>query len=224
MFSGKFNGFLTVLLVIAIIAIIGLIGFFGWSVYNKYYLNANASKKAQEFIQDVTAPSEKDSNVIGDGNLGEVEGGSSMLNSNGSGKDKTYYGYKVLGVISIPKILNKTEYPILDRATIQAIKVAVGFLSGSGINEVGNSVIQGHNYRNGLFFSNLKKLNNGDKIYITGADGKKITYEVYKVFETTESDTSFYKRDTAGLREITLSTCTDDGKLRTIVLAKEVNG
>lgn len=85
-------------------------------------------------------------------------------------------------------------------------------------------MLQGHNYRNGLFFSDLKKLTNGDKIYITGADGRKVTYEVYKVFDTTESDTSFYKRDTAGLREITLSTCTDNGKLRTIVLAKEVNG
>lgn len=73
-----------------------------------------------------------------------------------------------------------------------------------------------------MFFSDLKKLSNGDKIYITDTEGMKITYEVYNIFETTETDTSFYKRDTKGLREITLSTCTDDGKLRTIVLAKEV--
>lgn len=73
-----------------------------------------------------------------------------------------------------------------------------------------------------MFFSNLKKLSNGDKIYITDTSGMKVTYEVYNIFETTETDTSFYKRDTAGLREITLSTCTDDGKLRTIVLAKEI--
>ena len=91
-----------------------------------------------------------------------------------------------------------------------------------GVNKPGNTVIQGHNYRNGLFFSNLKKLSNGDIIYITDETGTKVTYEVYKVFETTESDASFYKRDTAGLREITLSTCTDNGKMRTIVLAKEV--
>jgi len=136
MFRGKFNGFLSVLLILAIIAIIGLLGYFGWSVYNKYYLNASASNAAQEFIQDVTAPSANDSNVTGDGNLGEVEGSNSMYNGNGSGNNKTYNGYKVLGVISIPKILNKTEYPILDRATIQAIKVAIGFLSGAGVNEV----------------------------------------------------------------------------------------
>lgn len=91
-----------------------------------------------------------------------------------------------------------------------------------GINKVGNTVIQGHNYRNGMFFSNLKKMSNGDKIYITDTDGVKITYEAYSIFEAGETDTSFYKRDTAGLREITLSTCTDDGSARTIVLAKEV--
>lgn len=49
-----------------------------------------------------------------------------------------------------------------------------------------------------------------------------MTYEVYNIFEATATDASFYKRDTNGLREITLSTCTDDGKMRTIVLAKEV--
>ena len=93
---------------------------------------------------------------------------------------------------------------------------------GFGINKVGNTVIQGHNYRNGLFFSNLSKLSNGDKIYITDPTGTKITYEVYSVFEAEETDSSFYNRDTKGLREITLSTCTNDGSKRTIVLAKEV--
>ena len=91
-----------------------------------------------------------------------------------------------------------------------------------GINKVGNTVIQGHNYRNGLFFSNLKKLSKGDKIYITDDTGTKITYEIYNIFEAEATDSSFYRRDTSGLREITLSTCTDDGALRTIVLAKEV--
>lgn len=69
----------------------------------------------------------------------------------------------------------------------------------------------------------MSKLSNGDKIYITDTDGVEITYEVYKVFEAEESDASFYKRDTNGLREITLSTCTNDGSLRTIVIAKEVS-
>lgn len=136
------------------------------------------------------------------------------------GKTTKYEGYDVYGTISIPKI--KIEYPILENATPKAIKVAVAYSAGVGINKVGNTVISGHNYRNGLFFSNLKKLSNGDKIYITDPSGTKVTYEVYNVFEAIPTDASFYNRDTAGLREITLSTCTDDGSMRTIVLAKEV--
>ena len=92
-----------------------------------------------------------------------------------------------------------------------------------GINKVGVTILQGHNYRNGLFFSNLSKLVNGDKVYITDASGEKVTYEVYKVFEAEESDASYYNKDTNGLREVALSTCTDDGGIyRTVVLAKEV--
>lgn len=68
----------------------------------------------------------------------------------------------------------------------------------------------------------MNKLTNGDKIYITDTSGLEVEYEVYNVFEAEESDASFYNRDTNGLREITLSTCTNDGKLRTIVFAKEV--
>lgn len=91
-----------------------------------------------------------------------------------------------------------------------------------GVNKVGNTVIQGHNYRNGLFFSNLSKLSNGDKIYIKDTEGTQITYEVYKNFSAEATDTSFYNRDTAGKREITLSTCTEDSAIRTIILAKEI--
>lgn len=91
-----------------------------------------------------------------------------------------------------------------------------------GINQVGNTVIQGHNYRNGLFFSNLSKLSIGDKIYIKDMTGTQVTYEVYKNFSAEATDTSFYKRDTAGKREITLSTCEENAAMRTIILAKEI--
>ena len=100
------------------------------------------------------------------------------------------------------------------------MEVAVAFLWGVGINEPGNSVIVGHNYRNGLFFSNNKKLKKGDKIYITDTKGKRLTYTVYNNFEAADNDTSFYQRDTGGKPEITLSTCTENDKIRTIILAK----
>ena len=76
------------------------------------------------------------------------------------------------------------------------------------------------NYRNDLFFSNNKKLSNGDKIYITDLNGTKLSYTIYNIFQTEENDTSFYNRDTDGAKEITLSTCTDDTSARLIVEAK----
>ena len=45
------------------------------------------------------------------------------------GNTITYYGYEVLGTISIPKI--NIQYPILEKVSPQSIKVAVAYLSGA---------------------------------------------------------------------------------------------
>lgn len=45
------------------------------------------------------------------------------------GNTTTYYGYEVLGTISIPKI--NIKYPILEKVSPQSIKVAVAYLSGA---------------------------------------------------------------------------------------------
>lgn len=223
MFNSKFNGLLTGLLIVAIIGIVALIGYFGWSVYNKYYLNAEAKNIVDSFEQSVSNRNEVNNETGERTEIGGVEGGNSIYSEGGTSTEKTYKGYKVVGTISIPKI--KIEYPILEKDNPETIKIAVAYLSGVGINKVGNTVIRGHNYRNGLFFSDLKKLTNGDAIYITDETGTKVKYEVYNTFKALQTDTSFYNRDTHGLREVTLSTCTDAGdEYRIIVLAKEVTG
>lgn len=135
-----------------------------------------------------------------------------------STKKITYKGFGVLGTMEIPA--TNFKYPILEKVTKKSIETAVAFLYGSGVNQPGNTVIIGHNYRNGLFFSNNKKLNIGDKIYVTDNNGNKLTYTIYNKFEATPEDTSFYQRDTAGKPEITLSTCTDDSSARLIILAR----
>ena len=222
MFNSKFSGLLTVLLIIAIIGIIAVIGYFSWTMYNKYSLDAKAKDVANAFEEiAITNKKEQPEDEGERVEIGDVEGGSSIYgNQTSQAKTTKYNGYEVYGTISIPKI--KIQYPILEKSTPSAIKVAIGYLTGAGVNKVGNTVLQGHNYKNGSFFSNLKKLSKGDKIYMTDTSGNKVTYEVYSVFETVPTDSSFYKRDTSGLREVTLSTCTDDGNNRTIVLAKEV--
>ena len=128
----------------------------------------------------------------------------------------------MIGYITIPK--TNVKLPILEETTPKALEtsVAVIYPSNPQLNEPGNTVIIGHNYRNGLFFSNLKKLSVGDKVYITDYRGTSITYTIYNKFEASESDTSFYDRDTAGKAEITLSTCTDaSNDQRTIIFAKQ---
>ena len=92
---------------------------------------------------------------------------------------------------------------------------------GPGLNEVGNTTIVGHNYRNGTFFSNNKKLVEGDKVYITDNSGNKITYVIYKTYTTAPEDSDYLDRDTQGKREISLLTCTDDTKSRLIIWARE---
>ena len=76
----------------------------------------------------------------------------------------------------------------------------------------------------GELFSNVTKLKIGDKIYLKTNGQDEIEYTIYKIFETSSSDASFYNRDTQGKREITLSTCTDDVEVtdnRLIILGKE---
>lgn len=137
-----------------------------------------------------------------------------------SSTKQTYKGFGVLGTMEIPA--TNFKYPVLERVTKKSIETAVAELypQNTPLNQAGNVVIIGHNYRNGLFFSNNKKLNVGDKIYITDLEGTKLTYTIYNKFETTPEDTSFYQRDTGGKPEVTLSTCTDDSSARLIIFAK----
>lgn len=228
--ESKYSRFLTVLLIVIIVGVIGLLGYLAYN----YFRDNSIEQEASEFVQTFTNTSgedfiisnstiDKDNVTEGEDNatVGEdIEVNDIQVESGSSNKKKTYKGFNVLGTIEIPK--TNVKYPVLEKPTRKALEVAVAVLypRDAVLNSQGNVVIIGHNYRNSKFFSNNKKLSNGDKIYITGLDGKKITYIIYKTFQTDENDTSFYNRDTNGAREITLSTCTDDSSARTIILAK----
>ncbi len=219
MFESKYSKVLTVILAIVIIAIIGLLGFLGYEYYQNYIVTKDTSDFVDNFQGDVT-----DEEPIEDNNDTSDYNGTNPFEqikdaeTSNSSTIKTYKGFGVVGTMEIPAI--NFKYPILEKVTKKSIETAVAFLYGSGINQSGNSVIIGHNYRNGLFFSNNKKLNIGDKIFITDNDGKQLTYTIYNKFETTPEDTSFYQRDTGGKPEVTLSTCTDDSSARLIILAR----
>ncbi len=226
MFENKYGKILTVLLIVVIVAIIGLLGYLGYDYYEKYFITKDTAEFVDSFgaenanTTNETNTNNTDSNSNVDENI--LDGIQSSDNSGNSSsnttKRKTYKGFNVVGTIEIPK--TNLKYPILEKVTKSSIETAVAVMYGPGPNQVGNTTIMGHNYRNGLFFSNNKKLEVGDKIYITDLDGKKLTYTIYNKYETTPEDAEYMTRNTNGAIEVSLSTCTDDSKARLIIWAK----
>ncbi len=176
--------------------------------------------KYEEQIKDIASENKvSNTNTNSIGNTIEIESVNSNVGSNNTSKIPTFKGFNVLGSIEIPK--TGINYPILERVTPKSLEASVAYYYGPGLNEVGNTTIVGHNYRNGAFFGKNKQLKEGDSIYIKDNSGRKIKYTIYKTYTTTETDAEYITRDTNGAREISLSTCTDDSKGRLIILAKE---
>lgn len=223
--NSKYNKVLTIILIIVILGIIALLIYMGIDYYKKSQETSESDEilgKLDEYLNEESSgtgvlPGGGNTNIINVPVNDVVQnntGGSSSTNN-----QLTYKGYAVNGKIEIPKI--DLEYPILE-ATVDTIQVAVGFIYGPGLNEVGNNVIIGHNFRDGRFFSNNDKLSIGDKIYITDLSNRKVEYKITKKYITDANDFSYAVRDTNGKREISLSTCTDDVSGRLVIWAEEV--
>lgn len=133
-------------------------------------------------------------------------------------KDGTQYF--AIGVINISKI--GINYPILSTTSEELLKISPCKFWGPNPNEIGNLCIVGHNYRNSKFFSKIANLETGDIIDITDLSGRTIKYSVYNKYEVQPDDVSCTSQLTNGNKEITLITCTNDNKLRTVVKATEV--
>ena len=232
MFESKYSKVLTVILVIVLIAIVGLLGFLGYDFYKKYTTSQEASDFVDNFMGDTSSGNQNNNSVVNNVDTSAADELLNNVDTNTSTSTSTntatatrekYKGFYYVGTISIPSV--SIEYPILEEMSTKALETAVVALyppKGVNINKPGNTVIVGHNYRNGLFFSNLKKVKIGDKVTIKDYTGLTKTYTVYEVTEKDQSDTTFYQRDTGGKAEITLSTCTDaSNNIRTIVLARE---
>ena len=230
MFNNKYSNLLSMILVVLIVAILGIIGYFGYDMLSSKAINSNAQTALEEFEKATTTIKRDTSNLKKkddeENKLENVTNPEELLNNltpepeeheeETTDPEKGYMeGYEVMGRIQIPK--TKVDYPVLSPNAKRSLEIAVTIAYGPGLNEVGNTVIFGHNYRNGLFFSNNKKLAVGDKILITDQKGETITYEIYKMYETTPNDASYMKRDTEGKREISLQTCTDYSSGRIII-------
>ena len=229
MTDSKYGKFLTVLLVIVAIGVIILLCFLGYDVISKYNTDQEVSEALDKFNQSLNETAQNTENTENTENVQiptidtnmqvPVTNTEQPTTTEPTEQHVTYKGFNVEGRIEIPAI--DADYPVLERATPDSIEAAVAILYGPGLNQVGNTTIVGHNYRNGSFFGNNDKLELGDKIYITDNSGTKITYNIYNIYETTAEDSDFITRETNGKREISLSTCTDNSQARLIIWAIE---
>lgn len=216
--QSKGKKFFSIFITILVVIILSLVGYLAYYYITNYLLLKEAEEAVEVFEEQVEnipeEPIEQENVVQEETPTTPVQTTNKTSNKNAS----TYRGYNMVGTIQIPK--TKVKVPIVDKVTTKSISAAVGILYGTGLNEVGNTVLVAHNYRNGTFFSNNKKLAIGDKIYITDSTGTKIEYTIYKTYTTSDMDFSYATRDTEGKREISLSTCTTDASKRLVIWAR----
>lgn len=134
-------------------------------------------------------------------------------------EEREYKGYKVVGIIKIPKI--NIEYPILEKTTNETMKFSITKFWGNGVNKVGNLSLAGHNNRNGTMFGKTKQLEIGDTIELTDMTNVTKQYTIYDKFIVDPNDISIIEIDEFGSREVTLITCSNGNKQRLIIKARE---
>lgn len=134
--------------------------------------------------------------------------------------DAELKGYKIVGIIKIPKI--DLEYPILEKTTVESLNVSITKFWGNEINEIGNVTLAGHNNFSGVMFGRIKKLVVGDIIELTDTQNVTLQYEVFETKIIDPNDISCILPIEEGRREITLITCENGKANRFIVKAKEI--
>lgn len=221
--------FFNIIIIITVIALISVIGYMAYYHISNYMALKDAEEAVAEFEKSIIVveiDDEPQENIQVNEIVEEPSENTNTVANNAvtqtrpnkTSSNVSYRGYNMIGTIQIPK--TNVKAPIVDKVTVQSIAAAVATLYGPGLNKVGNTVLVAHNYRNGTFFSNNKKLVVGDKIYITDSSGRKIEYTIYKTYTTDEMDFSYATRDTEGKKEISLSTCTTDPTKRLVIWAR----
>ncbi len=128
--------------------------------------------------------------------------------------------YEIEGTLSIPSI--GISYPILTEQSEQLLKISLCKYWGPSPNEIGNYCVVGHNYASGKMFGKLAQVSIGDTVTLKDLSGRTITYSIYNKYPVEPTDVSCTSQLTNGNRELTLITCTDYGKRRLVVKAREI--
>lgn len=134
--------------------------------------------------------------------------------------DEEIEGYKVVGIINIPKI--NIEYPILEKTNKESLKLSITKFWGEKINQKGNVVLAGHNNLNNKMFGKIDKLENGDIIELTDIQMVAVEYQVFDKYIIDPNDINCIFPVEENTREVTLITCTNRDKNRLVVKAREI--
>lgn len=133
--------------------------------------------------------------------------------------DVEYKGYKIEGIIEIPKI--NIKYPIINQTNEEAMKLSVTKFWGPQANELGNYTVAGHNNKDGTMFGKTKYLEIGDIIKLTNLKNETLECTVFKIYTIEPDDVSCVESVEPGTREITLITCTNGHKNRLVTKARQ---
>ena len=137
----------------------------------------------------------------------------STLSTDNTNTNENY----IIGQIEIPSV--NISYPFFSYTNSEYLAISPCRVSGDMPPKFSNLCIAGHNYDNGIFFSNLNKLKVNDKIIIYNNSDYKYTYTIYKIYEVNENDLSPIYDYEADKNELTLITCNNLNKNRIIVKA-----
>ncbi|SCI16288.1 Sortase (surface protein transpeptidase) [uncultured Clostridium sp.] len=122
-------------------------------------------------------------------------------------------GQECVGMIEIPAL--GLKLPVISEWSDAKLKKAPCRYSGSAYLK--NMIIAGHNYR--THFSGIKRLNPGDSVVFTDADGNVFSYEVTEIETVGGYD---IEKMEDGDWDLTLFTCTNKGKARAAVRCREI--
>jgi len=198
---------------ICIVLVIGIIAVGGVIAQKYIKLSLNDTK-----LEDIVAEIEKEfEEFIIINNSENLDNDEFPENNTIPKIDKKIEGSDVIGIITIPAI--NLKYPIINETNKRTLELSVTLFNGEKLNEIGNVVIAGHNYRNGSFFGKLNKLKVGDTIEVTDDQGITLTYKITEKRVVRSSDTGIVIPEREGERELTLFTCINGKSNRLVIKA-----
>ena len=195
---------------------------------SSYYIYAEYDRtKSEEVSQEILAEIDNTTINQDDGILrvaleADTQEQNVEIQETESNKYVTQSGatYTTEAVLNIPSL--GINYPVLSDTSEELLKISLNKFWGPSPNTVGNYCIVGHNYKNKKMFGKLADIKNGDIVEMTDNSGKTIKYAVYNKYVVNPEDVACTSQLTNGNKEVTLITCTNYGKQRLVVKAREV--